>query len=179
MIDRARSTTQTRSGGPALWLAKLQRHWDGELQDERQETVWNQAATQTLYLMVAALLVASLSFQLIDAKRYGPCADVLLAIALGGLIVTRRLARRQGVRPVTAAVTWPAMILGSLLFGLLFYVTIARTDGLSGAVASGIVAVIWGLAVKFTLDYRRQADLQRARELELQADEETDHHLPT
>lgn len=176
MIERTGSSTRTRSTLSALF-GNFPRPWNNELLDERQQAIINQAYARSLYLMFVLIMVASGIFQLIDAKRFGPSVDIFVVIALGGMTFAGRTARRQGVRPATGAVSWRAIFLGSALFGVLFYFTMARSGEKAGPVSSVLVAVIWGLMMKLALHWKRQSDLEREHQSDLQADEETGQSL--
>jgi hypothetical protein len=154
-------------GGQSAWIGGFHRFLSSDFEDERQEAVWNKAAASALSLTWLAILVADLVFVLIDYDRYASVSFVSFMIASGGLVYAQLKAGRQGVRPRVRVPSWPAMALGSVLFGtLFFFLTRAMDHGgdwRTRAISSAAVAVFWGIAMRVTLKRKHDRALRANR----------------
>jgi len=163
MTDHDEGSTGSRRRTGTL-LEKLRQQWTGDLQDERQQAVWNEASASALYLTVALTLVATIVFMVVDFQRYAPCIFVFFGIAMLGLTSAEAFARRRNVRPVPKRPSWRRISVMSLLCGSGFFVLELATDHTrdwqSLAVQSAVFAVLWGVAMRFVLANKRERALR-------------------
>ena len=149
-------------------LEKLRQQWTGDLRDERQQAVWNEASASALYLTVALTWLATIVFMVVDFQRYEACIFVFFGIAMLGLTYAEATARRKNVRPVPKQPSLRRISLMSLECGSGFFLLELATgrspDWRSLAVESALFGVLFGIAMRFVLANKRARALQDEEE---------------
>jgi hypothetical protein len=151
---------------PARWRGDDEQD-GGAWGDERQVAVWGQVSARTLYLVVMLNVAAGFIFNSIDSTRYGPCVTVFFAIALGSTAYAGWVAHRKGVDVRAPRAGLARLVVGSIVFGVLFYLFNRFTAGNhhddswpAAAVAIASYAAGFGIAMRFLAAWSRRRELR-------------------
>jgi hypothetical protein len=151
------------------WRGRGKRNDEG-WGDERQQAVRGQASIRALYAVIVLDLVASLTFNTIDYKRYEPCVTVFFLISLGSTAYAMWTARRRGGVSLKVRRLHPVrLVASSLVFGVIYDLLNTYTGGgphhaswLRAVLTVGIAGTVWGIALdRWAARRQRQAQLER------------------